>query len=79
MSRLAIFLLAPPRIELDDEPIQISRRKVVALLAYLAVTGTLTAGMRWRRCSGRSGASPERVPTCAAPCPSSTGLLVRAF
>jgi DNA-binding SARP family transcriptional activator len=40
MSRLALYLLGPPRIERDGEPIQISRRKVVALLAYLAVTGT---------------------------------------
>jgi DNA-binding SARP family transcriptional activator len=37
---MAIYLLGPPRIELDGEPVQISRRKVVALLAYLAVTGT---------------------------------------
>jgi predicted ATPase/DNA-binding SARP family transcriptional activator len=37
---LALYLLGPPRIELDGEPVQISRRKVVALLAYLAVTGT---------------------------------------
>jgi DNA-binding SARP family transcriptional activator len=47
MSRLAIYLLGPPRIERvregarDGEPIQISRRKVVALLAYLAVTRTI--------------------------------------
>jgi predicted ATPase/DNA-binding SARP family transcriptional activator len=40
MSRLALYLLGPPRLELDGEPVQISRRKVVALLAYLAVTGT---------------------------------------
>jgi predicted ATPase len=40
MSRLALYLLGPPRIELDGRPVQISRRKVVALLAYLAVTGT---------------------------------------
>ena len=40
MSRLALHLLGPPRVQLDGEPVQISRRKVVALLAYLAVTGT---------------------------------------
>jgi DNA-binding SARP family transcriptional activator len=40
MSRLALYLLGPPRIELDGEPVHISRRKVVALLAYLAVTET---------------------------------------
>jgi DNA-binding SARP family transcriptional activator len=40
MSRLALYLLGPPRIELDGEPIYIGRTKAVALLAYLAVTGT---------------------------------------
>jgi predicted ATPase/DNA-binding SARP family transcriptional activator len=39
MSRLALYLLGPPRIELDGEEIHIGRRKAVALLAYLAVTG----------------------------------------
>ncbi len=40
MPYLALYLLGPPRIELDGEPVWISRRKVVALLAYLAMTGT---------------------------------------
>ncbi|MBE7468876.1 MAG: hypothetical protein DPW09_07320 [Anaerolineae bacterium] len=39
MSRLALFLLGPPRIEVDGAPVEINRRKVVALLVYLAVTG----------------------------------------
>jgi len=39
MSRLALHLLGPPCLELDGEEIHISRRKAVALLAYLAVTG----------------------------------------
>jgi DNA-binding SARP family transcriptional activator/predicted ATPase len=39
MSQLALYLLGPPRLELDGEEIHISRRKAVALLAYLAVTG----------------------------------------
>jgi len=39
MSQLALYLLGPPRVELDGEPVQIPRRKMVALLAYLAVTG----------------------------------------
>ena len=39
MSRLALYLLGPPRIELDGEPVQVGRRKMVALLAYLAVAG----------------------------------------
>ena len=39
MSRLALFLLGPPRIECNGEPIEIDRRKAIALIAYLAVTG----------------------------------------
>ena len=39
MSRLTLKLLGPPRVELDGEPVQIGRRKALALLAYLAVTG----------------------------------------
>lgn len=38
MSKLAIFLLGPPRIELDGTPIDVDRRKAIALVAYLAVT-----------------------------------------
>ena len=39
MSRLALYLLGPPRIERDGHPVDVRRRKAVALLAYLAVTG----------------------------------------
>ena len=39
MSRLALYLLGPPRVELDGRPVHLGRRKMVALLAYLAVTG----------------------------------------
>ena len=38
MSRLALYLLGPPRIERDGTSVHIRRRKAVALLAYLAVT-----------------------------------------
>ena len=38
MSQLALFLFGPPRIELTGAPVEIDRRKAVALLAYLAVT-----------------------------------------
>jgi predicted ATPase/DNA-binding SARP family transcriptional activator len=38
MSQLALYLLGPPYIELDGEPVHIGRRKAVAPLAYLAVT-----------------------------------------
>src|SRR5215216_4680776 len=39
MSRLEIALLGSPEIKLDGKPIKTDRRKAVALLAYLAVTG----------------------------------------
>src|SRR5438067_2273347 len=38
MSRLALFLLGPPRIERDGVLINVDTRKAIALLAYLAVT-----------------------------------------
>ena len=41
MSRLALSLLGPPRIERDGVPVRVSRHKAVALLAYLAVTGQI--------------------------------------
>ena len=37
MPRLDIYLLGPPRVELDGEALHIPRRKALALLAYLAV------------------------------------------
>jgi non-specific serine/threonine protein kinase len=39
MSRLSLYLLGSPRIEKGDAPVEISRRKPIALLAYLAVAG----------------------------------------
>lgn len=39
MSDLKLFLLGSPLIEYDGKPIDINRRKAVALLIYLAVTG----------------------------------------
>jgi predicted ATPase/DNA-binding SARP family transcriptional activator/tRNA A-37 threonylcarbamoyl transferase component Bud32 len=39
MANLKLFLLGPPRIELDGHPLEIERRKAMALLIYLAVTG----------------------------------------
>ena len=38
MSCLGLYLLGPPHIELDGEPIHLPRRKALAFLAYLAVT-----------------------------------------
>jgi predicted ATPase/DNA-binding SARP family transcriptional activator len=39
MSRVALFLLGPPRIERDGEPVEIDTRKAIALASYLAVSG----------------------------------------
>jgi len=39
MTKLYLYLLGPPRLELDGAPVHISYRKALALLAYLAVTG----------------------------------------
>jgi len=39
MSELRFSLFGTPRFECDGEPVKITRRKVTALLAYLAVTG----------------------------------------
>jgi predicted ATPase/DNA-binding SARP family transcriptional activator len=39
VSRLALSLLGPPQIEVDGQPVKLDRRKAIALLAYLAVTG----------------------------------------
>lgn len=40
MTRLELRLLGPVRAVVDDAPLQVDTRKAVALLAYLAVTGT---------------------------------------
>jgi predicted ATPase/DNA-binding SARP family transcriptional activator len=39
MGELKLYLFGPPRLELDNVPVDIERRKALALLAYLAVTG----------------------------------------
>jgi WD40 repeat protein/serine/threonine protein kinase len=38
MSKLKVFLLGTPQLEIDNTPIELKRRKAMALLAYLAVT-----------------------------------------
>jgi predicted ATPase/DNA-binding SARP family transcriptional activator len=47
--RLAIQLLGSPQFQLDNLPVAASRRAVVALLAYLAVTGLEHPGQRSSR------------------------------
>lgn len=38
MSQLHLYVLGPPRLERDGEPVKISLRKALALLTYLAVS-----------------------------------------
>src|SRR5215211_3967535 len=47
--RLAIQLLGTPQFQLDDVPIAASRRAVIALLAYLAVSDLEHPGQRYAR------------------------------
>ena len=39
MSKLRLYLLGPPRFEYNDRSIEIGRRKAMAMVSYLAVTG----------------------------------------
>ena len=39
MSELKLFLFGSPRVELNEKSVEIRRRKALALLVYLAVTG----------------------------------------
>ena len=43
MPSLKLSFLGSPQVELDGQPVQIERRKALALLAYLAVTGEACA------------------------------------
>jgi predicted ATPase/DNA-binding SARP family transcriptional activator len=50
--RLALHLLGPPKLEIDNSPVTVDRRKTLALLAYLAVnrgghTRDFLSGMLW--------------------------------
>ncbi len=40
MSELSVYLFGPPRVECDGVVVEIGRRKAVAILAYLAVSGS---------------------------------------
>jgi predicted ATPase/DNA-binding SARP family transcriptional activator len=39
LSTLKLYLLGPPRVELDGTPVALQRRKTLAMLIYLAVSG----------------------------------------
>ena len=48
MPRLSVYLLDPPRVEVDGEPVHTGLRKAVALLAYLAVEANASASVHSR-------------------------------
>jgi hypothetical protein len=39
MGELKVYLFDPPRVEMDKAPVDIQRRKALALLVYLTTTG----------------------------------------
>ena len=49
MAKLELFLLGPPRPVRDGVPLQFDTRKIMALVAYLAVSGLESAGARFSR------------------------------
>ena len=51
MARFELFLLGSPRLECDGVPLQFYTRKIMALVAYLAVSGLEAKGKRLSRAS----------------------------
>ena len=72
MSTLKLFLLGSPRLERDGVPVDLARRKNVALLAYLAITDTSHTRkslitLRWPKLEpSLARASPRDVTSFAA-------------
>jgi len=55
-----VFALGQPRLERDEEPIELNLRKALALLVYLVVSGQphsrdALATMLWPESDGREG------------------------
>ena len=42
MSGLRLYLLGPPQIEVDDQPVEIPRRKAIGLVSHLAVNDEMS-------------------------------------
>src|SRR5215208_1061574 len=60
MAHLKLFVLGQPRLERNEEPIELNLRKALALLVYLAVTGQphsrdALATMLWPESDQRDG------------------------
>jgi predicted ATPase/DNA-binding SARP family transcriptional activator len=65
MARLELFLLGTPRLERDGVPLEFDTRKILALVAYLAVSGLNTEGSRLSRDSLTALLWPELEPSRA--------------
>lgn len=70
MSRLALYLLGPPRLERDGAPVQIVRRRALAVAAYLAMAGRPQVREQLMAISGRTEAPATPVPICDECCTS---------
>jgi predicted ATPase/DNA-binding SARP family transcriptional activator len=65
VARLELFLLGPPRLERDGVPLQFDTRKILALVAYLAVSSLGAEGRRHSRDSLVALLWPELEPSRA--------------
>ncbi len=65
MARLELFLLGPPRLERDGLPLQFDTRKIMALVAYLAVSSLEADGWHISRDSLLALLWPDLEPSRA--------------
>ncbi|MCB9156368.1 MAG: tetratricopeptide repeat protein [Caldilineaceae bacterium] len=65
MSQLKLYLMGAPRVQLDDQVVELPRRKVLAILIHVALTGQrlrrdTLATMLWPASSGNSARASLR-------------------
>jgi predicted ATPase/DNA-binding SARP family transcriptional activator len=65
MARFELFLLGPPRLRRDGALLQFDTRKIMALVAYLAVSGLEAKGRRLSRASLVALLWPDLEPSRA--------------
>jgi predicted ATPase/DNA-binding SARP family transcriptional activator len=65
MARFELFLLGPPRLQRDGVQLQFDTRKIMALVAYLAVSGLEAKGRRLSRASLVALLWPDLEPSRA--------------
>jgi predicted ATPase/DNA-binding SARP family transcriptional activator len=65
MARLELFLLGPPRLQRDGALLQFDTRKIMALVAYVAVSGLEAKGRRLSRASLVALLWPDLEPSRA--------------